>query len=341
MSQTTKLNIALVTINQPSLDSASKLLPFLEDFDVAVYGKKDLEHVISNYQEYEKIDTVLQNGWKKYDAIICILAMGIIVRKIAPLLESKATDPAIIVMSMDLTKIIPLLSGHIGGANELSDTIASRLPNCINFVSTATDQTKTFAFDMYAKKNELVIHNLHCLAKISNSLLNKKEVEVKTYESIFEKLPNKTNLKRVDEQTSELCVNITPFTDENLTLKPKVYLGMGCNKDTSFEDIEASFFWFLKKHNLKKEQIANIASFEAKANEKGLLKFASKYNYDIKFYNEEQINSLQGDFSPSQATKFFGLKGVSEPSSMLVSKYNELIIPKNVYEKKITIAAAI
>lgn len=336
-----KLRIALVSINQPSLNSACKLLNYLEDFEVDVYGKKDLEHTLENLKTYEKIDTVLQNGWKKYDAIICILAMGIVVRKIAPLLESKATDPAIIVMSMDLTKVIPLLSGHIGGANELSDLLASRLPNCMNFVSTATDQTKTFAFDMFAKKNNLEIENLKCLAKISNSLLNKKEVEVKTYESIFETIPNKTNLKRVDEQGSELCVNITPFTDDNLSLKPKVYLGIGCNRDTSFEDIEASFFWFLEKHNLKKEQIENIASFEAKADEKGLLEFASKYNFDIKFYNEAEINSLQGEFSPSQATKFFNLKGVSEPSSMLVSKYNELIIPKNVYEKKITIAAAV
>lgn len=336
-----KLKIALVSINQPSLNSACKLLEYLEDFEVDVYGKKDLEHNLENLNTYEKIDTVLQDGWKKYDAIICILAMGIVVRKIAPLLESKATDPAIIVMSMDLTKVIPLLSGHIGGANELSDLLASRLPNCMNFVSTATDQTKTFAFDMFAKKNNLEIENLKCLAKISNSLLNKKEVEVKTYESIFETIPNKTNLKRVDEQSSELCVNITPFSDDNLTLKPKVYLGIGCNRDTSFEDIEASFFWFLEKYNLKKEQIENIASFEAKADEKGLLEFASKYNFDIKFYNETEINSLQGEFSPSQATKFFGLKGVSEPSSMLVSKYNELIIPKNVYEKKITIAAAV
>ncbi len=336
-----KLRIALVSINQPSLNSACKLLDYLEGFEVDVYGKKDLEHNLENLKTYEKIDTVLQDGWKKYDAIICILAMGIVVRKIAPLLESKATDPAIIVMSMDLTKVIPLLSGHIGGANELSDLLASRLPNCMNFVSTATDQTNTFAFDMFAKKNNLEIENLKCLAKISNSLLNKKEVEVKTYESIFETIPNKTNLKRVDEQSSELCVNITPFSDDNLSLKPKVYLGIGCNRDTSFEDIEASFFWFLKKHNLKKEQIENIASFEAKADEKGLLEFASKYNFDIKFYKEAEINSLQGEFSPSQATKFFGLKGVSEPSSILVSKYNELIIPKNVYEKKITIAAAV
>ncbi len=336
-----RLKIALVSINQPSLNSACKLLDYLKDFEVDIYGKKDLEHNLENLLTYEKIDTVLQEGWKKYDAIICILAMGIVVRKIAPLLESKATDPAIIVMSMDLTKVIPLLSGHIGGANELSDLLASRVPNCLNFVSTATDQTKTFAFDMFAKKNNLEIENLKCLAKISNSLLNKKEVEVKTYKSIFETIPNKTNLKRVDEQSSELCVNITAFSDDNLTLKPKIYLGIGCNRDTTFQDIEASFFWFLEKHNLKKEQIENIASFEAKADEKGLLEFADKYNFDIKFYNEQEINSLQGKFSPSQATKFFGLKGVSEPSSMLVSKYKELIIPKNVYEKKITIAAAV
>ncbi|RXJ86553.1 cobalamin biosynthesis protein CbiG, partial [Aliarcobacter trophiarum LMG 25534] len=92
-----KLKIALVSINQPSLNSASKLLDYLEDFEVDVYGKKDLEHNLENLLTYEKIDTVLQEGWKKYDAIICILAMGIVVRKIAPLLESKATDPAIIV----------------------------------------------------------------------------------------------------------------------------------------------------------------------------------------------------------------------------------------------------
>ncbi|RXJ70129.1 cobalamin biosynthesis protein CbiG [Halarcobacter ebronensis] len=336
-----RLNIAIVSINQPSLDSASKLLEYLSDFNVDIYGKKGLKHNLKNFQSYEKIDTVLENGWKKYDAIICILAMGIVVRKIAPLLKSKASDPAIIVMSMDLSKIVPLLSGHIGGANELSDLIASRIDGCLNFISTATDQTKTFAFDMFAKKNSLEIENLKCLAKISNSLLNKKEIEVKTYENIFETISDKTNLKRVDQQSSELCVNITPFKDENLTLKPKVYLGIGCNRDTSLEEIEEAFTLFLDKYALKKEQIENIASFEAKSDEKGLLEFASKYNFSIKFFKKEQINSLEREFSPSQATKFFNLKGVAEPSAILVSKYKELILKKEVFNKKITIAGAV
>ena len=336
-----KIKIALVTINQPSLTSACNLMPYLYDYHVDVFGKKDLEHNLEHLNLYGKIDEIMPAAWEGYDAIVCILAMGAVVRKIAPFLKDKATDPAVIVINLALDKIVPLLSGHLGGANELSDTIASRIEGCVNFVSTATDQTKTLAFEMFAKKNDLEIHNLKQLALISNSLLNKKEVEVLTCEAIYETIPNKKNLTRVDKQTSELCVNITPYDSPLLTFKPKVFLGIGCNRDTSCDDIEAGFLWFLEEHNLKTEQIENIASFEAKADEVGLLEFAKKYNFDIKFYNEEQINSLQGEFSPSQATKFFGLKGVSEPSSILSSKYNELIIPKNVYEKKITIAAAV
>jgi len=336
-----KLKIAVVTINQPSLTAACNLMPHLHDYDVDVFGKKDLEHNLDNLNLYNKIDEIMPAAWEGYDAIIAILAMGAVVRKIAPFLKDKATDPAVIVINLALDKIVPLLSGHLGGANELSDTIASRIDGCVNFVSTATDQTKTLAFEMFAKKNDLEIHNLKELAFISNSLLNKKEVEVLTCEAIYETIPNKKNLTRVDEQTSELCVNITPFDSPLLTFKPKVFLGMGCNRDTSFEDIEKAFLTFLESKKLKIEQIENIASFEAKADEKGLLEFAKKYNFDIQFYNESEINNLEGEFSKSASTKFFGLKGVAEPSSVLISKYKELIIDKEVYDKKITIAAAV
>ncbi len=336
-----KLKVALVTINQPSLNSACNLVPHLCDYDVDVYGKDELTHNLQTLNIYKKLDDILEPAWKAYDAIICILAIGAVVRKIAPLLEDKSTDPAVLVINLDLTKVIPLLSGHLGGANELSDVISNRIKNCENFITTATDQTKTLAFDMFAKKNDLEIANLKQLALVSNSLINKKEVEVKTYQTIFDTIDNKDNLKLVNECNSDLCVNITPFEDNHLTLKPSIYLGIGCNRDTSFEDIEASVLWFLNKYNLKLGQIKNIGSFEAKNDEKGLLEFASKYNFDIKFFTKEEINSLEQDFSESQATKFFDLKGVAEPSAVLLSKYKELVIKKEVYEKKITIALAV
>ena len=102
-----KIKIALVTINQPSLTAACNLVPYLYDYEVDVFGKKDLEHNLDNLNLYGKIDEIMPAAWEGYDAIICILAMGAVVRKIAPLLKDKATDPAVIVINLALDKLFP------------------------------------------------------------------------------------------------------------------------------------------------------------------------------------------------------------------------------------------
>ncbi len=337
------MKIAVVTINQPSLDSACRLFPYLNEYEVDVYGKKELTHNLDELQIYKKLDDILPSAWEKYDAIICILAMGAVVRKIAPLLKDKATDPAVIVINLALDKIVPLLSGHLGGANELADTLAERLPNCLNFISTATDQTKTLAFEMLAKKNDWKIENLKALAKISNRLLNKQAVKVATYPLVFETIPHKDNLTLVGFENLDLdTVVIDPtLTSDCLTFRPKVYLGIGCNRDTPLEQIEEAVEQFLEKNQLTLQDIKNIASFEAKSDEIGLLEFNSKHNFEIKFYKKDAINALENQFSKSASTKFFGLKGVAEPSAILVSEYKELLYKKEVYFKSITIAGAI
>ena len=338
-----RLKVAVVTINQPSLSSACKLAPYLDAYEVDYFGKKDLKHDLDHLHTYNKLDDIMPTAWANYDALICILAMGAVVRKIAPLLVDKSSDPAVLVINLTLDKIVPLLSGHLGGANELANALCSKIPNAINFISTATDQTKTLAFDMEAKHNGWQIVNLKALANISNRLLNKQSVQVATYKSIFETLSNRENLTRIDfDAIGDNCVVIAPnISSDSLTLKPKVYLGIGCNRDTLCEEIEGAVMEFLTKHNLKIEQIEAIASFEAKQDEVGLLVFAKKYDLEIHFYPKDAINGLENLFSPSASTQFFGLKGVAEPSAILCSKYKELIIQKEVYNKKITIAGAV
>jgi len=343
-----RLKIAVVTINKPSLASALKLNSYLNDYDVDIYTSKKtadlVEDLPSQVIAYGKLDDILAPAWEKYDAIICILAMGAVVRKIAPLLKGKDVDPAIIVINLALDKIVPLLSGHIGGANELSNTLESLLPNAINFISTATDQTKTLAFEVEATKNNWEIVNLKALANISNRLLNTQNVNVATHKSVFDSLSNKKNLTLIDfSDIDENSVLISPIykSDTNLHFKPKITLGMGCNRDTPYNTIQIAFEEFLLKHNLKTKDISHIASFEAKADEKGLLEFAKFNNFEIKFYKKDEINSLEQEFSKSASTKFFGLKGVAEPASVLASKYKELIIKKEVYNKVVTIAGSI
>ena len=338
------LKIAIVTINKPSFESAKKLEAYLENVDIYISKKTPIdEELKTNYIVFDKLDDILPAAWKSYDAIICILAIGAVVRKIAPLLKDKASDPAILVINLALDKIVPLLSGHLGGANELANTLALKLPNAINFISTATDQTKTIAFEMVAKKYNWQIINLKSLANISNRLLNKQSVKVATFKGIFETIKEK-NLELIDfENIDENSVIISPFEYEvkNLHLKPKLFLGIGCNRGTSLKEIEEALFIFLEKFKLNIEQIENIGSFDAKSDEIGLLEFAKKYEFDIKFFSKDSINSICTDLSKSKATQFFGLKGVAEPSAILLSKFNELIIKKEVYNKKITIAGAI
>ena len=341
------MKIALVTINKPSLASAQKLNKYLDGYDVDIYTSKKTADLVPNLDDsiiaYGKLDDILAPAWETYDAIICILAMGAVVRKIAPLLKGKDVDPAVIVINLALDKIVPLLSGHIGGANELSDAIANKLPNAINFISTATDQTKTLAFEVEATKNNWEIVNLKALANISNRLLNTQNVNVATYKSVFDTLWNKKNLTLINfENEDENTVVINPLVKTtNLHFRPKITLGMGCNRDTSYSTIQIAFEQFLTKHNLKRDDINFIASFEAKADEIGLLEFVKQNNFEISFYKKDEINSLEQEFSKSASFKFFGLKGVAEPSAILRSKYKELIIKKEVYNKEVTIAGAI
>ncbi|MCK5293819.1 MAG: cobalamin biosynthesis protein [Arcobacteraceae bacterium] len=345
------MKIAIVTINIPSFNSAIKLDDILSEYQIDIFLNTKTKDLISldkypnhSLNSYGKLDDILPTAWGKYDAIICVLAIGAVIRKIAPYLKSKETDPAIIVINLDLTKIIPLLSGHIGGANQLSDDICTKLDGCINFITTATDQTKTIAFEMWAKQNNMEIRNLKALSNISNRLLNKQKVNIITYKNIFNTIEDKTNLIYCDiDEVRENSVIITPFNiaTTQLHLKPKIFLGIGCNRDTSENIISQAVNIFLKENKLQFSQINMISSFEAKKDEKGLLDFARNNNLNIEFFDKNSINQLENNFTKSASTKFFGLKGVAEPSAILSSKYKKLAVQKCVYFKSVTMACAV
>lgn len=296
-------NIAIITLNNPGLEAAQQTVEDLvlidKNFEVKIYHKN--------------IEENIGEIWANSDAIIWFTATGIVVRKIARLLESKTKDPAVLVMNLDRTQIIPLLSGHIGGANELAQKLTQVIPNLVTFITTATDSVGAFAFDNFAKDNGFEIVNINKLAAVSNALVNNEPVVI---------------LSPFNEDAKELQIKIKP-----------IFLGIGINSGTHAEELKADILDFTQKYRLDLQNIAKIASFEAKKDEPALHSLAEDLKIELVFFNENDINSLNMEFSPSRAQKYFNIKGVAEPAAVLASRFKTLFIKKNVY-KNTTIAAA-
>ena len=345
------MKIAIATINEPSFNAAQKLAKLLNNHECHIFNKQidDGEKL----HKFNKVDEILPVAWSGFDAIIFIMATGAVIRKIAPFLKDKASDPAVVIATLDLKKVIPLLSGHLGGANELAEEICSKVDGCVNFVTTASDQIDRFAFDLFAKAHGFAISNLKSLAEVSNAIINRKKVQVVSYPAVFELIEKFKGYKeenfvfcsidRLEEFDDAMpSVYITPqhLANSALQLHPQeVVLGLGMNRGTPKEEIENAVLQFCFEHQIELSQISKLASFIKKSDEEGLLAFAKEQNLPLEFFDEAAINELERDFSPSQATKFFGIKGVAEPASLLASRYKTLFLNKRIYGG-VTIAAS-
>ena len=348
------MKIAIATINNPSLEAAKKLLPFLKNHECHVFNKsQEQPELDAKFHIFKKVDDILPTAWAEFDAIIFIMATGAVIRKIAPHLKDKATDPAVLIMTLDLQRIIPLVSGHLGGANELASELSEQIEGCVNFVTTASDQIKVLAFDMFAKKHNLEISNLKSLAEVSNAIINKKQVQVVTYPCMIDALKafegyqeenfvfvSPDDLENFRSDIPTLYITPQRLANSSLQLHPQeITLGLGMNRDTPKEEITNAVKRFLYEHGLAFEQVSKLASFTAKSDEVGLLEFASSTQRELEFFDEESINALSEEFSPSQATKFFNIKGVAEPASLLASKNRTLFLSKRIYGA-VTVAAS-
>lgn len=338
--------VAVVSINTPGFDASLRVQKaILPAFETKLFYKEGFG---SGGVGFGSLDEVMDEIWG-FDIILFFLATGIVVRKIAPRLVSKTSDPAVLVADFGMSGVVPLISGHIGGANEFAEYLCEKFDGCKAFITTATDQTGSFAFDMYAKKMGFGIENISALAALSNAMINGSKVIVSSYPSIIEELKKLIKKESVEYKSPDEplyfeypTVVVSPFAPSSQALRlkiQKISIGVGMNRGTSAREIEEALEAFLDEHGLQRAQIESLCSFEAKSDEAGLLEFCKKSQIELKFFKKEDINMLQNEFSPSRASEFFGIKGVAEPSAVLGSKYKELFIKKRVFGG-ITIAAA-
>lgn len=252
------------------------------------------------------------------DGLVYVGAAGIAVRAIAPHLKSKTTDPAVVVVDECARYAIPILSGHLGGANDLARAIG-RVCGALPVLTTATDVNGVFAVDEWAKRQNCLVHNPEQIKTVSAKLLAGGTITVQSSWPIAGQPPR--NVCQTEDRGADVLLDIHPGTGEKLHLVPRIaVLGVGCKKNVSFQMLETALAAFLNRTGVCEQAISAVASIDLKKEEPGLLDFCAAHGWPLKTYPAEQLREVEGQFTPSAFVQgVTGVDNVCERSAVLAS----------------------
>ena len=285
---------------------------------------------------------ILPEIWSECRNLVFVMATGIVVRSVAPFIKDKKTDPAVVVLDEKGKYAISLLSGHIGGANDVAREIADYLDGEA-VITTASDANNMPSIDLWARDNDLTLEDWEIVPHIATRFLNNGALKIYVQGTEDGSQASAINLPDGFLQVSEpasadllitnkhrLMANNSQLTaDVQLYLRPKnLVIGIGCNSATSEIEIENAVRKTLEEHNLSFPSIHSIATIDIKINESGLRSFAQRYDLGMNTFSPDELNTVQGIQKSEAVHKATGANAVAEPAAILASVADTLIVPK-------------
>ncbi len=270
------------------------------------------------------------------EALLFVGAAGIAVRAIAPHVKSKASDPAVLVADEAGRFVIPILSGHLGGANALAEEIAAKL-QATAVITTATDLRGVFAVDLWAKAQGMTVLQPERIRRVSAKLLAFDSVTVDCPWPIEGAPPEGVHLG----SDADVIVSVRPQAGDALQLVPRcLTLGVGCRRGVSEAQIEAVFRRFCSGRGVLPEAVFAAASMDRKADETGLLAFCEHHSWPVRFFTADELKAAEGCFSPSDfVRRTVGVDNVCERSAVRAS--GGALLEKKYASDGVTFALAI
>lgn len=291
-------------------------------------------------------------------ALVFIGAAQIAVRAVAGLLKGKTEDPAVLVIDEDGQFVIPVLSGHAGGANRQAEILSERLRGLgregIPVITTASDRRHVFAVDTWAVSHGMKIENPEKIKDVTSRLLEGEMVkggfppemelpdQVDTEGVLWESGYAERQQVQVRFRDPEARKPVDFPEGGPLLLIPKaISIGIGCRRYTPEEEIEEAFQNFLKETGIFREAVRDLASIDLKKEEKGLLAFAEKEGLPIVFYTADRLKEAEGKFSDSEfVRKITGTGCVCERAAAVQAEDGQIVSPKRIFGR-VTVAAAV
>lgn len=343
------------TIHQKLMDKGHEV----DSFTKSKYTRKVLDESqmeedcrsIRNVKHFaEPMDESLRDWVREMfaekDAVIFIGACGIAVRGIAPFVKDKKKDPAVVVIDEQGKFAVSLLSGHIGGANELAQTVAD-MAGATPVVTTATDLNHKFAVDIFAKKNGFYISDMGFAKDVSAALVAGKEVGFASDFPWIGRLPDGLKVyDDCDEEKPELGILIStsyrehPFV-HTLYLIPRVIsMGVGCRKGMTKTEIEKVVRKVCDEELIPTTAMEKVTSIDLKKDEQGIIDYCDERQIPFVTYTKEELEQVEGNFSESKFVESVtGVDNVCERSAVKGSSKG-IIIRKKYAENGVTVALA-
>ncbi|WP_235957045.1 cobalt-precorrin 5A hydrolase [Fundidesulfovibrio magnetotacticus] len=278
-----------------------------------------------------------------------VAACGIVVRAVAPLLQGKAKDPAVVVLDQAGRFAVSLLSGHLGGANDLARRAAA-FTGGQAVITTATDVEGLPSLDLLARDSGLAIGNLEAVRAVNAGLLEGKSVQLFDPSGLLTVPPaHAGRFEWVAAQhlmdPGRPCVAVTwstsPLPPGCLALRPRVVAaGVGCRRGTSAAEILEAIEAACALRRVSPASVAVLASIEAKRDEAGLIEAARALGAELAFLPAARLAGVAVPNPSAQAFKHMGVESVCEAAALLTSGSDKLLLPK-FKTRAVTVALAL
>ena len=343
--------VSVLAITKNGINIGERLKELFPNWDIFVPSKLSNENKSIIWYSEPTSDKIIEL-FKNSNALICLFSLGAVIRLIAPYLKDKKTDPAVIVIDDKTNFVISVLSGHIGGANELTQEISEKL-NALPVITTAADVNKTIAVDLVGREFGWKIDDETTVTKISAHMVNAEPIGVfqqtgnkKWYKELPKNVTIYNSLEELKKSNSKAHLIISDtIIDNELAQESVIYrpqslvIGIGLHWDTTKDTIKDGIEHCLKKFNLSSKCIAKLVSIKKSEDVQGLIDLGEEMKIPVEYVNREELAEIITP-NPSNTVKAFeGTASVSEAAAIKISN-GELIVEKQKFPPNLTVAIA-
>ena len=343
--------VSVLAITKNGINIGERLKELFPNWDIFVPSKLSNENKSITWYSEPTSDKIIEL-FKNSNALICLFSLGAVIRLIAPYLKDKKTDPAVIVIDDKTNFVISVLSGHIGGANELTQEISEKL-NALPVITTAADVNKTIAVDLVGREFGWKIDDETTVTKISAHMVNAEPIGVfqqtgnkKWYKKLPKNVIIYNSLEELKKSNSKAHLIISDtIIDNGLAQESVIYrpqnlvIGIGLHWDTTKDTIKNGIEDCLEKFNLSSTCIVQLVSIKKPEDVQGLIDLGKEMQIPVEYVNREELAEIITPNPSSTVKAFEGTASVSEAAAIKISN-GELIVEKQKFPPNLTIAIA-